>query len=221
MINDQTEVPFYRIGTAARWVGVPPSTLEKWVYGRDYVVGSGVRHSDALINPADFDRGLLSFSNIAEAHILAATRGHGIKLSDIRAAIDIVQRSDPAALHPLLTGKFYRRGRKLFVDFLSEKISASSPNEGQRFLEHFDAHLDRLEIKRGGHIRLFPVRRNEQKIVVLNSDVAGGQPIIAGTGILVEYVQDLRKAGLSTAKIAGQYGLDEATIVQAIAYIAA
>ena len=59
------------------------------------------------------------------------------------------------------------------------------------------------------------------QIVVLNSDVAGGRPIITGTGILVEYVQDLYKAGLSAKQIAQQYDLDEMTIVNAIEYISA
>ena len=70
-------------------------------------------------------------------------------------------------------------------------------------------------------MRLFPLRRNEHKTVVLNSGVAGGQPIIAGTGILVEYIQDLHKVGLSPKQIAKQYGLDESKIVEAIHYVAA
>jgi uncharacterized protein (DUF433 family) len=219
MTQDPVELPFYHLATAARWVGVPTSTLDKWVYGREYLVGGKTKRSRPLISVADADRGLLSFANIAEAHILAATRGHRILMSDIRAAIDDVQADNPSAAHPLLTGKFFRRGRTLFVERATEKISASSPTQGQRFLRDFDAYLERIEINQGQFIRLFPVRRNENKVVVLNSDVAGGRPIIAGTGILVEYVQDLRKTGLSTRKIAEQYGLDEMTVVQALNYI--
>ena len=221
MTHDPIDIPLYSLRTAARWVGVPHSTLQKWVHGRNEVVRGRRYKSPRLIIAADPERGLLSFANIAEAHVLEATRGFRISLADIRGAIDMAQKLDPSAKHPLLTGKFFRRGKKIFVEYLEQKLSASSPIEGQAFLETFDAHLERIELKdRGKRIRLFPVRRNENKIVVLNSDVAGGRPIIAGTGILVEYVQDLYKAGLSAKKIAEQYGLDETTIVQAIEYIA-
>lgn len=221
MTPDPIDVPLYSLGTAARWVGVPRSTLDKWVNGRDEVIGGRRRKYKPVIIAADPDRGLLSFANIAEAHILESIRDARISLVDIRAAIDIAHRDNPSS-HPLLTGRFFKRARKIFVEYLSKKISASSPTEGQQFLESFDASLERIELKdRGQRIRLFPIKRNETKIVVLNSDVAGGRPIIAGTGILVEYVQDLYKAGLSAKKIAEQYELDEMTIVKAIEYIAA
>lgn len=220
MKHEPIDIPLYSVRTGARWVGVPPSTLQKWVYGRDYVVNGQTRFSAPLILSADPDRGLLSFANIAEAHLLEATRGFHISMQDIRAAIDLVQKDDPDARHPLLTGRFFRRGRKIFVDSLAQKIAASRPIEGQPFLQEFDAHLERIELKdRGRHIRLFPIRRNDNKVVVLNSDVSGGRPIIAGTGILVEYVHDLYNAGLSAKKIAKQYELDEMKIVEAIEYI--
>ena len=220
---DPIDVPMYSLSAAARWVGVPHTTLHKWVFGRDYPAGGRMRRSKPLIVPADPEHRRLSFANIAEAHLLNVTRKYRIPLHDVRAAIDLVQASQPGAKHPLLTGHFYRRGKYIFVDFLSQKIAASRPIEGQPLLGHeFDEYLERIERdERGKIIRLFPVRRNESKTVVLNSGVAGGQPIIAGTGILVEYVQDLHRIGLSPHKIAAQYGLDESKIVEAINYIAA
>ena len=217
--TDPVEVPFYHLATAARWVGVPSATLQKWIHGRDYIASGRTKHWAPLIQIADAERSLLSFANIAEAHILASTRGFRISFGDIRAAIDMVLEEQPTSKHPLLTGKFFRRGRTILVERMTEKVVASPPRQGQRFLANFDAHVERIEIKQGHYIRLFPLRRNANKIVVLNSDVAGGRPIIAGTGILVEYVQDLRKAGMSARKIAEQYDLDEMTVVQAIEYI--
>ena len=215
------DVPAYSVAAVARWVGVPPTTLHKWVYGRDYLAGGRVRHWKRLIEPADGERGLLSFANVAEAHILDAFRKYRIPMPDIRSAIDMAQRAQPGASHPLLTGGFFKRGKYLLVEHLSEKIAASKPIEGQPLLSDLDIRLDRIEIDdRGKSMRLFPLRRNESKTVVLNSGVAGGQPIIAGTGILVEYVQDLHNVGLSPKKIAEQYGLDESKIVEAIKYIA-
>jgi uncharacterized protein (DUF433 family) len=220
---DPLDVPLYSLSAAARWVGIPPTTLHKWVYGRDYPAGGKTLHSRPLIVPADSEDGRLSFANIAEAHILGATRKYRISMADVRAAIDLVQKAQPGAKHPLLTGRFYHRGKRIFVEFLSGKIAASKPIEGQLALgDLLDSYLERIHRDdRGRVIRLFPVRRNEGKSVVLNFEVAGGQPIIAGTGILVEYVQDLYRAGLGIPKIAAQYGLGEPTIAEAIQFIAA
>src|SRR5689334_22916462 len=106
MTLDPIDVPLYSLGTAARWVGVPRTTLDKWVYGRDEIIGGKRRRYGPVIKAADPDRGLLSFANIAEAHILESVRDDRISLADLRAAIDIAQRDDPSARHPLLTGKF-------------------------------------------------------------------------------------------------------------------
>lgn len=216
------DVPAYSIRAVARWVGVPPTTLYKWVYGRDYTAGGRIRHSKRLIIPADKEHGLLSFANVAEAHILDAFRKYRrFSMADIRSAIDIAQRGQPGP-HPLLTGEFFTNGKHLLVKYLSQTIAASKPIEGQPIMDELDLRLERIEIDdRGKSMRLFPLRRNENKTVVLNSGVAGGQPIIAGTGILVEYVQDLNKVGLSPKQIAKQYGLSESIIAEAIHYVAA
>jgi uncharacterized protein (DUF433 family) len=219
MKYDPIDIPLYHLGTVARWVGVPPSTLHKWMYGRDYVAWGTKHHSPRLIEPTDPTRGRLSFANLTEAHIIEATRKHGVSLKDIRYAIDQIRADDPSDSHPLLGDALLLRGSSLYVKTITEVISASRPTVGQRFLGQFETELKRIEIKKDGNIRLFPIRRNQNKIVVLNSDVAGGQPIIAETGILVEHVQDLRKAGMSVKAIAKQYGLNEATIDQAIHYI--
>lgn len=219
MKYDPIDIPLYHLGTAARWVGVPATTLRHWMYGREYVAWGHRKSSPRVIEPADAQRGLLSFANITEAHLVQATRSYGISLLDIRTAIDRIRQEHPSDSHPLLSGSLRHRGKSLYAETVSGLISTSSPTVGQTFLHGFTADLERIEIKRDGHIRLFPIRRNDSKTVVLNSDVAGGQPIITNTGILVEDIQDLRKAGMSTKKIAKQYALDEATIVQAINYI--
>lgn len=216
------DVPAYSTRAVARWVGVPRTTLHKWIYGRDYPAGGRIRRSKPLITPADKDLGLLSFANVAEAHILDAFRKYHFTMPDIRAAIDWVQRAQPDEPHPLLTGEFFTNGKHLLVKHLSQTVAASKPIEGQPILEALNLRLERIEVDdRGKTMRLFPLRRNERKTIVLNSGVAGGQPIIAGTGILVEYVQDLHKVGLSPKQIAKQYGLDESRIVEAINYVAA
>jgi hypothetical protein len=67
---DPREVPFYTIAEAAFCVGIAPMSLHQWIYGRDYKAKGEIRHSPGLIDAADARRGLLSFANLTEAHVL-------------------------------------------------------------------------------------------------------------------------------------------------------
>jgi hypothetical protein len=58
----------YAVHEAAFIVGVPPKTLHQWVYGREYKAKGEIRYTSPLITPANAKQGLLSFSNLAEAH---------------------------------------------------------------------------------------------------------------------------------------------------------
>jgi uncharacterized protein (DUF433 family) len=221
--TDPRDIPLYNLSEAARWVGVPASTLRKWMYGRTYETAGGqVRRSLALFSPADPRAQRLSFANIAEAHILDATRKHRIPMADVRVAIDLVLK-DHETSHPLLTGRFYRQGKRLFVEYLSEKIAASRPIEGQRPLgDLLDAYLERIQRDdKDDPISFFPMRYNESRRVVLDFNIAAGQPVIAGTGILVEFIRGLQKAGTSIPDIARNYELDEFTVAEALKYLEA
>ena len=228
------DIPLYRLREAARFVGIHPSTLHKWVHGRDYKAGGSARFSGPVIEAADPTRGKLSFANLLEAHILEVTRREHIQMQDVRYAIYMLRQEDPSERHPLLTGKFSRLGKKLFVDYLSEKIAASRPHAGQRPLGDFldgvvtqigrdlDFYLERIERDAEENpYRLFPVRRNENKVVALDFEVAGGQPVVAGTGIQVEFLRDLQRTGMSIPDIADQYRLKSYVVAEAIEYIAA
>lgn len=229
------DVPLYRLREAARFVGIAPSTLQKWVHGRDYHAGGAQRFSHPVIQPADGETGRLSFANLLEAHILEATRKDGITLPDVRYAIRVIQQEDPRERHPLLTGKFYRHGKRLFVESLHEKIAASRPHEGQRPLgdlldsvveqvgRDLDFYLDRIarDDNDENPYEVIPVRANENKIVAVNFEIAGGQPVIAGTAIQIEFLRDLNRSGMTVPDIASQYQLTSKVVAEAIEYLAA
>lgn len=229
------DIPLYSLREGARFVGIPPSTLNKWVNGRDYPAGGEVRFSEPVIQAADEKLGLLSFANLLEAHLLESTRKTSITLPDVRYAIKIIQQEDPTERHPLLTGKFYKHGKRLFVQSLQEKIAASRPQQGQRPLggiiddiveqigKDLDFYLDRIRRDENGEnpFEVVPVRRNSNRVVAVNFQIAGGHPVINGTGIQIEFLRDLKRAGMSVADIAGQYRLESSIVAEAIEYLAA
>jgi hypothetical protein len=112
MSNRAQDIPLYNLTEAALWVGVPTATMHSWAYGRHYLVAGRRKRSRPLFKIADPEGKRLSFTNMAEAHLLAATRKSGIAMADVRAAIDFVKAGDSSD-HPLLTGKFYKSGKYL------------------------------------------------------------------------------------------------------------
>ncbi len=84
-IDDVRGMPTYTVGEAAHYLRIPPATLKSWVKGRDYNVAVGRRRFKRVIELPDPDQPLMSFFNLAEAHVLRALRSnHQIQLQHIR-----------------------------------------------------------------------------------------------------------------------------------------
>lgn len=71
---DKWDVPIYTYVEAAYYLGIHRGTLRTWVIGRTIPYKGELRRLDPLIKAADVRSGLMSFYNLAEAHILAASR---------------------------------------------------------------------------------------------------------------------------------------------------
>jgi uncharacterized protein (DUF433 family) len=225
--QDPREMPLYSLSEVARFVGVPITTLQKWVHGRDYYAGGESRRSKPLIVPAtrhhDTGHAILSFANLTEAHILDATRRLRIPMADVRAAIDAVKADDPTSRHPLITGNFLHVGKRIFVRHLERTVAMSKPIEGQPVLgDLLDAYLERIGRDAAQQpVRLFPMRRNESQSIMVDFFVASGQPVLRGTGIIAEFVVQRFKTGETPHDIADDYGIDERIVSEAIRYLVA
>lgn len=215
---DPRELALYSISQAAYVIGVPESTLDRWFYG------DSAHRSDRLIEPADAPRGLLSFTNLTEAHVLESIRERRFSMRTIREALDVLPGP-----HPLASWEFLQRGKTLFVRALSESgeyqpaISVSRPTQGQVELGTLlDAYLDRItRDERGLPFRLFPMRRNPNRSIMSDLYISEGEPVIAGTGIIAQFVYERHSTGETIAEIAKDYGIDERPIEDAIRYVAA
>ena len=65
------------------------------------------------------------------------------------------------------------------------------------------------------------MQRNEHRRVMMDFNIAGGQPVVSGTGILVEFLHERRRAGESIQAIASDYGLSRRAVEEAFRNIAA
>lgn len=222
---DPREVPKYILKEVAWYLDIPTSTLRWWCLGREYTINGQQRKSSALIKPALYDphNPSLSFYNLAEAHILAATRKfHKISMQKIRNAIDYLEEHHRSQ-HPLLGQDFFTDGKDLFIKRIIETVNLSK--KGQlAFKELVDAHLDRLmKDGSGWPTQIFPVRHRDvsRKPIVIVPTVAGGHPITARKGIRVTVLMNRKQAGESYQQIAEDYGLTDIEVEEAIQYMEA
>lgn len=211
---DPREVPLYNLAEAALYLRIPASTLRSWTRGRTYATQFGPKFFEPLIELAD-PAGRMSFSNLAEAHVLQATRDREIPIPMVRSALDYVQDNWPSR-HPLITSDFHHFGKELFLKRLEgDPINASRSGQlGMKAI--LDELLERLERDSTGYpVRIFPVHTER---LVLDIHVASGQPVIKGTRIQARNLWSRRMAGDSVARLAASYGLSESDVEEAVGH---
>jgi hypothetical protein len=92
--SDLSDAPAYTIADAAKYLGLPVTTVRTWVKGQNYKVRDDVRRYRPLVKAADSSKGLLSFRNLVELHVLSVTRRiHGISMPKMRTAVNYLQEA--------------------------------------------------------------------------------------------------------------------------------
>jgi len=217
---ESREQPLYTIKDAAYYLGINIQTLNTWLFGRYYPTKEGKRRWERVIAPADEKLKLLSFYNLAEAHILAATRyEHKVPFWAVREAIAKLQSDAPVALrHPLLAEDFLTDGFHLFVKRVNELVNVSSQ---QLHFEIMKSFVVRVVRDQQGPFKIFPLRPQEpdDRVISIISGVCYSRPVIDDGVIPVLSVWRRWKAGENPQLIAEDFETDEPKIRRAIEYI--
>lgn len=212
--------PAYSATEAARILGLPVATLKAWSFGQ--ASGAGKRFRPVIV-AADGSRKLLSFANLCELHVLSAIRRHHrISLPKVRSSLDYVQ-AQLGSGRPLLDRDFKTNGVDLFVRHASKLLNVSQ--QGQQALRgEFELALARIERdRRGTPVRLFPFSRSaiggeQPRTVVVDPRLSFGRPVISTVAVPTGIIVDRFRAGDSLAEMAGDYGVAEADIEEALRF---
>lgn len=222
LVQEIREAPSYTLAEAARYLRIPISTLRSWVVGRSYPTRGGARRFTPLIKAPVVTTGpkSLSFMNLVEIHVLdAIRRQHNISLPKVRTALDFLRAKFPST-HPLADQSFVTDGANLFVEKYGDLINITE--SGQLAIRELIAeHLRRIERdSHGVPVKLYPFTRTRQgdepRVVVIDPEVAYGQPVLASTGIPTAVIADRLKAGESVVDLASDYGRSQEEIIDAI-----
>ena len=218
--RDPRELPAYGIAEAAHYLQVPAATLRSWAVGRPYPTRGGRRFFQPVIELPERWSRILSFTNLVEAHVLAAIRRqHGVTLGRVRKAIRFL-RERLHSRHPLAERVFQTDGLDLFIEHAGLLIAVS--RQGQlEMRELLQAHLRRIEWDPSGTAsRLFLFTRKgdlaQPKRIVVDPHVSFGRPSLAGTGIPTSVVAERYKAGESMNSLTADYGCSREEIEEAI-----
>lgn len=218
--RDPRELPNYRIPEAARYLGIPASTVRWWALGQRYRTATGPKTSKPVILVPQHQPSLLSFINLVELHVLDGIRHqYQIPLPKVRTAVEYVVGQSPSR-HPLAQEEFETDGVHLLIRRFGSLINASE--RGQLAMaEVLREHLQRIERDEGGlAIRLYPFTRyrhvQNPKLILIDPRIAFGRPVLVGTGIATSTVAERYKAGESIAELADDYGRRPEEIEEAV-----
>lgn len=218
--GDVREHPRYSLEEAANYLRIPLSTLTAWTRGQHYVVGKTGRQRrfDPVLELADEERGLLSFYNLAEAHILRATRDKKVPLVNVRRALEYIRESISSSAHPLLSQEFFVSGKSIFIEHLGSTINATQ--YGQLAMRKvLEAYLDRIDRDAAG--MPFQIRPINTRYIAINPSFSSGQPVVKGTRIMAGVLAARKRDGETYAALVRDYGLTKTQIEQAIVETAA
>ncbi|MBI5361754.1 MAG: DUF433 domain-containing protein [Planctomycetes bacterium] len=205
----------YTVAEAAAWLRVPVSTTRAWAIGR-------APAAKPVIDVADPERGLLSFANLCELHVLASIRRqHGVTLQTVRKACVFLRR-EIGRKDPLLSPDMLTDGKDLFVEKLGTLVNVS--RAGQTEMKSIlEAYLKRIERDRGGEpVRLYPFSNattsTGPRSIVIDPRIQFGKPCIAGAWVPTRIIAERFRASETIASIAYDYGIPEQKIEDALRY---
>ena len=218
---DPRELALYTPADAAYYLGIHPKTLGTWIRGRSYPTVGGEKFFDPVIEIADPDLGLLSFFNLAELHVLAATRyKHQVGFPAVRAAMTTISKKYPAERHPLISREFKTNGIDIFVQTVKENENLSQPKQ-LNFKSIMDEFLKNV-IPDDDYLikKIFPLiaGQPDDKVISITYGISSSQPVIDGYGVPVWLIHDRYHAGESIDDLADDFSIPPHNIQRAIDY---
>jgi uncharacterized protein (DUF433 family) len=180
----------------------------------------------AVIHVADRRHHQLSFTNLAELHVLDAPlrRVHQVQMKRVRSTI-LYLAKEFKTNHPLVHQDMWTDGLNVFIEHYGHLINASQ--EGQLAMRQVvGAHLKRLERDLTGIVRLYPLTRkrpplpeqlvDEPRFIAIDPHVAWGRPVIVGSRTPTVEIAERFKAGESLTDLADDFARPVEEIEEAV-----
>ncbi len=202
------DLPAYSVAEAAHHIEIPRTSLYTWIHP----------HGKPIILTADTTRGLLSFKNLVEIHVLRALREKGVKLNALRNAATYLRKTFHSE-HPFADQEIKTDRHNVIIEELGQIINASRGGQLE-IAEVLAPYLQRIERNTQGQaIRLYPkIGKGESRLITIDPAVQFGRPCITGTAIPTAIIAERFKAGEHLLDLAQDYGRESKEIEEAIRF---
>ncbi|MDE2787010.1 MAG: DUF433 domain-containing protein [Chloroflexota bacterium] len=188
-MDDPRHAPLYSIPECARYLGLPASTVRRWL-GKP---GSDRKAAGKpLIIPAGSDPTALSFTNLVEIFVLSSLNRNR-KAESQSPAGNITAKHDD--------GQSLVKRQLSGANFCFKRVEHDAAGMPIRFYPFTRGY---------GH--------EDPQLVVIDPAVSFGRPVIAGSGVRTSVVARRIKGGEQVADVADDYLLDQSQIEEAVRY---
>lgn len=225
---DRFRAPLYTVGEAARYLGVPESTLGAWASGYRR---RSADHPGALAQPVlttvarqHGRRGaVIPFIGLAEGLVLSALRRSGVPLQRVRPALARLEQQF-GVRHPLASQRLHTDGAEVLYDYAALEPGAADAGHDvvvarsdQRVLALVgEAYLRRIEFAADGYPRLIRLPAYDTAEVVVDPARGFGQPVFASGGARVEDALAMVRAGEALDTVAAEYRVPSEHLDEAV-----
>lgn len=210
--------PAYTVAEAARYLAIPAPTVNAWFRG----IHAKHQIFEPVLRLEDPNDRRLSFSNLVEAHVLRALRTkHGVPMHAVRGALDFVRREFGIA-RLLIDPRLRAAPGKMFLQRYAELVELT--RSGQHVIERvWDSHLQAVvQDPAGVPFKLYPWipdrTQPPKQSILIDPAVSFGTPMTTSRGIATSVLADLYDAGTSVDELAGEYGLTQEEVEDALAF---
>jgi uncharacterized protein (DUF433 family) len=199
----RVSVGLYTTSEAARYLGLPVSTLQAWISHR--------QDKEPLVTTVarkGYDAGI-PFIGFAEAFVLQTARRAGVPRHRIRAGVEAV-RSELGLQHALASKLLYTDGAELLVKYAAEDDDLDVARTRQRQLTAtVKGQLQLISYADDGYATRLELPSYGAAHVVVDPQVAFGYPLIKLAGARVKDVLDRFWAGEALRTIAYDFDLSD------------
>ncbi len=210
---------------AARLLGVPSTTLRRWLVGYSYPLARGARRSAFPVvaggRGIDPELRTVTFLDLVELLVVRGFRKEGVPLRHIRIAAEEASELFQTD-HHLATQHLETDGRQIFARIQDEwgffgLVSLSERGQWV-FAEAVEDYLREIDydLETRLAIRWWPAGRDGS--VVVDPKIAFGAPHIADTGVPTTALYEPIAAGDEPEIVARWFGLDPEQVEAAVRY---
>jgi uncharacterized protein (DUF433 family) len=197
--------PIFTLKETAAYLGIPPSTVQFW---------SSASRGRPLITRAD-DGGRqasVPFIGFAEAYVLSALRRAGVPMQRIRPAVEKLSREIDLD-HALASRRLYTDGVELLYDYAVGRAPGEAlelvvvRTQQRQFSDLVKDYLRRVSYGHDGWATSITLPVYDHAEVIVDPQIAFGQPMVSHGGARVEDLIDRFRSGDTVAELAEDFGV--------------